>query len=103
MARRGAAIVGALSDETLANDPDGVDAVIAGPSGLVTPVMQRIIAWIRAHDLKPGAAIPSEASLSLAFGVSRAVVREALRSLAALTLIDVGNGRRGPRRVPRRR
>jgi len=100
MARRGAAIVGTLRDETLANDPDAVDAVIAGPSGLVTPVMQRIIGWIRAHDLKPGAPIPSETSLSLAFGVSRAVVREALRSLAALTLIDVGNGRRARVAIP---
>ena len=70
MARRGAAIVGTLRDETLANDSDAVDAVIAGPSGLVTPVMQRIIGLIRANDLKPGAPIPSEAALSLAFGVS---------------------------------
>ncbi len=81
------------------NGRDG-DPVVAGPSGLATPVMHRIIALIRANDLKPGAPIPSEASLSLAFGVSRAVVREALRSLAALTLIDVGNGRRARVAIP---
>ena len=61
--------------------------MIAGPSGLVTPVMQRIIGSIRANDLKPGLM----KLLSLAFGVRR--VRE-VDLLAALTLIDVGNGRR---------
>lgn len=41
-----------------------------------------------------------EATLSLSFGVSRPIVREALRSLAALTLIDVGNGRRARVAIP---
>ncbi len=93
-------IAGMAHGEAGANDREGGETVTAGPSGLVTPVMHRIIGLIRANELKPGAPIPSEASLSLAFGVSRAVVREALRSLAALTLIDVGNGRRARVAIP---
>src|SRR5579872_2722160 len=69
-------------------------------SGLVKPVTHKIIALIREQGLKPGAPIPSEGALALTFGVSRAVIREALRSLAALTLIDVGNGRRARVCVP---
>ena len=70
------------------------------PGGLVTSTIHRIIALIRDADLKPGAPLPSEAALSLAFGVSRAIVREALRSLSALTLIDVGAGRRARVGIP---
>ncbi|HLW91282.1 MAG TPA: FadR/GntR family transcriptional regulator [Roseiarcus sp.] len=49
---------------------------------------------IRAERLGQGDPLPSENALALEFGVSRAVVREAFRSLAALKLIDIGNGRR---------
>jgi DNA-binding FadR family transcriptional regulator len=70
------------------------------PGGLVASTIRRIIAFIRGNDLKAGAALPSEAELSLTFGVSRAVVREALRSLSALTLIDVGAGRRARVAIP---
>lgn len=81
--------------------PQGEGRVaIDNHSGLVKPVTNKIIALIREQGLKPGAPIPSEGSLALTFGVSRAVIREALRSLAALTLIDVGNGRRARVCVP---
>jgi DNA-binding FadR family transcriptional regulator len=73
---------------------------IESHTGLVKPIIHKIIALIREQGLKPGAPIPSEGALALTFGVSRAVIREALRSLAALTLIDVGNGRRARVRVP---
>lgn len=76
------------------------EAMSGGATGLVTPVMQRIIGLIRTQELKAGVPLPSEASLSLTFGVSRPIVREALRSLAALTLIDVGNGRRARVAIP---
>ena len=49
---------------------------------------------IRSEGLKIGDILPSEAAVGLQLGVSRAVVREAYRSMAALKLIDVGNGRR---------
>ena len=49
---------------------------------------------IRAEGLQAGDGLPSETTLALRLGVSRAVVREAFRSLAALRLIDLGTGRR---------
>ena len=49
---------------------------------------------IRDKDLKPGDRLPAEATLSRDLQVSRTVVREALRSLAALRLVDLGAGRR---------
>jgi DNA-binding FadR family transcriptional regulator len=86
------AVAGASHGEERENGPS--------PGGLVTSTIHRIIALIRDSDLKPGAPLPSEAALSLAFGVSRAIVREALRSLSALTLLDVGAGRRARVAIP---
>jgi len=76
-----------------------VNVGLAGTAGLVERVMADIGAHIREHALLPGATLPSEAELAAAAGVSRNVVREALRGLAALRLIDIGNGRR-PRVAP---
>lgn len=49
---------------------------------------------IRANDLKVGDTLPGEGYFAESVGVSRAVIREAFGGLAALHLIDVGNGRR---------
>lgn len=62
--------------------------------GRVDRVAAAVQARIRAENLRPGDAIPSESALALQLGVSRVVVREAFSSLQALQLIDVGNGRR---------
>jgi GntR family transcriptional regulator, transcriptional repressor for pyruvate dehydrogenase complex len=61
---------------------------------LVTQATQAVRDHIRAHDLKVGDTLPGEAHFAEAVGVSRAVMREAFGALAALRLIDVGNGRR---------
>jgi DNA-binding FadR family transcriptional regulator len=62
--------------------------------GLVEHVKEALQAHIRAEGLAPGDALPSETAFASELNVSRAVVREAFRSLAALRLIDIGNGRR---------
>lgn len=49
---------------------------------------------IRDRDLKPGDRLPAEGALSKELQVSRTVVREALRSLAALHLVQLGAGKR---------
>ena len=64
-----------------------------GPS-LVAQATQAVRDHIRTHDLKVGDTLPGEAFFAEAVGVSRAVIREAFGALAALRLIDVGNGRK---------
>jgi DNA-binding FadR family transcriptional regulator len=61
---------------------------------LVTQAVQAVRDHIRANDLKVGDTLPGEGQFSAKLGVSRAVMREAFGALAALKLIDVGNGRR---------
>ena len=49
---------------------------------------------LEAGGLRPGDRLPTEIELARLHGVSRTVVREALRALATLGVIDLGNGRR---------
>lgn len=64
------------------------------PISLVSRVVHGIRRLIHSDGLKIGDPLPSEAAIGEQLGVSRAVVREAYRSMAALRLISVGNGRR---------
>ncbi|RVG73964.1 FadR/GntR family transcriptional regulator [Sinorhizobium meliloti] len=66
----------------------------SGAEGLLGGVMTAVKAHIRENGLQVGDSLPSEGAFAEKLGVSRSVVREAYRSLAALTLIDIGNGRR---------
>jgi GntR family transcriptional repressor for pyruvate dehydrogenase complex len=64
-------------------------------------VRDELLAAIKRGELKPGDAIPSERRLGETFGVSRVSVREALRSLEAMQLVEIHHGRgtfvsRGP-------
>ena len=61
---------------------------------LVGDVIGAITRHIRQNDLMPGDRLPSEASLSKEFNVSRTVVREAFRSLAAMQFIELATGKR---------
>ena len=63
-------------------------------SGLVGDAIGAITRHIREHDLVPGDRLPSEATLSRELNVSRTVVREAFRSLAAMRIIDLATGKR---------
>jgi GntR family transcriptional repressor for pyruvate dehydrogenase complex len=47
---------------------------------------------IASDDLKPGDALPAERELGKQFGVSRTVIREAVRALAARGLLEVKSG-----------
>lgn len=69
------------------------DATAAG-GGLVGEAIGAITRHIRDNDLTPGDRLPSEAALSRELNVSRTVVREAFRSLAAMRIIEIANGRR---------
>ena len=67
-----------------------------GPNAgsLVDQAVHAVRAHIRGNDMKVGDTLPSEGHFAASLGVSRAVLREAFGALAALRLIDVGNGRR---------
>lgn len=60
----------------------------------VAGAIAAITRLIRDRELKPGDHLPAEAALSQQFHVSRTVIREALRSLAALRLVNLGVGKR---------
>ena len=53
----------------------------------------QLLDHIRSLDLQPGALLPSETRLSAEYGVSRQVVREALRSLQGRGVVTILNGR----------
>jgi GntR family transcriptional regulator, transcriptional repressor for pyruvate dehydrogenase complex len=56
--------------------------------------MSAVTGYIRDNKLRVGDTLPGETHFAIALGVSRAVMREAFGALAALKLIDVGNGRK---------
>lgn len=64
------------------------------PDTLVQSTKLSIIDYIREHNLKVGDKLPSEASFVQQLEVSRTVVREAYKSLAALGIIEMSAGRR---------
>jgi DNA-binding FadR family transcriptional regulator len=69
------------------------DRVIENGS-LVDRAVRCVRDHIRDNDLKVGDNLPSEGAFAARLGVSRAVMREAFSTLAALHQIDVGNGRK---------
>jgi GntR family transcriptional repressor for pyruvate dehydrogenase complex len=62
--------------------------------GLVDRTIADVRAWLRDNQLRPGDVLPSETAMAERLGVSRTVAREAFRALAALRIIEIGNGRR---------
>ncbi len=61
---------------------------------MVSETIGVITTHIRDHELMPGDRLPSETSLARDINVSRSVVREAYRSLAAMRLITLSPGKR---------
>lgn len=60
---------------------------------LAEQVAEAVKESILAGDFAPGAPLPTEPEMSAAFGVSRAVVRDATRMLAAQGLVEAQHGR----------
>lgn len=54
---------------------------------------ERILAYIAEERLAPGARLPTEKDLSTALGISRSVVREAVKILSAVGRLSVEKGR----------
>ncbi|WP_114226810.1 MULTISPECIES: FadR/GntR family transcriptional regulator [Sphingomonas] len=66
----------------------------SAPKSLAQVAMDAVNAYIRDEQLRVGDTLPGEGYFAERLGVSRAVMREAFGALAALKLIDVGNGRK---------
>jgi DNA-binding FadR family transcriptional regulator len=63
------------------------------PTLLVPAVVSGLLGRIVTGELRPGTLLPKESELVTAYGVSRTVIREALRVLEEKGLIDVQQGR----------
>ncbi len=77
--------------------PVTADDLVTAPlkgAGLVDQVITHLRDHVAAERLRPGARLPSETTLSTQLGVSRPVVREAMRTLAATGLIEMAAGKR---------
>lgn len=60
--------------------------------GAAEQVARRILALVQSGSLRPGDQLPAERELAVILGVSRPVVREALRGLAILGVVRVRPG-----------
>jgi GntR family transcriptional repressor for pyruvate dehydrogenase complex len=76
----------------MANDQSIPFQVLERAPTLSDRVTSSVLELITQAALKPGDRLPSERDLGERFGVSRTVVREALRSLAAKGVLDVRSG-----------
>lgn len=65
---------------------------VAREPSLSDKVTALLLEWILAGELRPGDRLPSERDVGDQFGVSRTVIREAVRSLQAKGVIEVRSG-----------
>ncbi len=65
-----------------------------GRKSLTESVTREILNAILIDRLQPGAVLQSEMQLSERLGISRGIVREAVRGLVNLGIVEIGNGRR---------
>ncbi|MGH2557855.1 MAG: FadR/GntR family transcriptional regulator [Thermomicrobiales bacterium] len=73
-------------DSKLAN----IDPIRREP--LATQVARRLVEFILSGQIEPGDRMPSERQLAEAFGVARSAMREALKSLSLIGLVEVRHG-----------
>lgn len=67
-------------------------AAVLPPEPLPTQVARLLLDYLLAGNVSPGTRLPSERQLAEALGVGRSVVREALKSLGLLGLVEVRQG-----------
>jgi GntR family transcriptional repressor for pyruvate dehydrogenase complex len=60
-------------------------------------ISRSLMEWMAETRLQPGDRLPTELQLAETFGVSRPVIRESLRALAALDIVEISTGK--PARV----
>jgi GntR family transcriptional repressor for pyruvate dehydrogenase complex len=60
---------------------------------LAEQAVRNLLAFIEQQNLKPGGQLPPETQLAADLGVSRPIIREALKSLEGKGIIEVRNGK----------
>lgn len=66
---------------------------IQRPARLAETVVAAVLGWVAGGGSPPGSVLPPEPELAATFGVSRTVVREAVKELAAKGLVRVRQGK----------
>jgi GntR family transcriptional repressor for pyruvate dehydrogenase complex len=59
---------------------------------LATEIARRLVEYLLSGGVEPGSRMPSERQLAEAFGVGRSAMREALKALTLLGLVEVRHG-----------
>jgi GntR family transcriptional repressor for pyruvate dehydrogenase complex len=72
---------------------DGFGAQVERPERLSDKVAEAMLATILRRGLRPGDPLPSERELGEQYGVSRTVIREAVRALGARGVVNAHAGR----------
>lgn len=70
----------------------GLTRIDSRRESVTTEVSRKLLEYLLAGHFQPGDRLPSERRLAEALGVGRSVVREALKSLTLLGLVDVRQG-----------
>lgn len=83
-----------MIDKANSKDEGSSEGRSASGEDLVSKAICEVTQRIRENQLVPGDLLPSESSLSRELSVSRSVIREAFRSLAAMGVIELNVGRR---------
>jgi len=77
---------------TVTTSAQGVQAAVRAPT-LSKQISDALVRSIVRGDIKPGDAMPSEEELAVQFDVSRPVIREAVKELAVIGLVESRQGR----------
>lgn len=83
---------GPSTEGSNARSPDAEMYTAIRRSTLPEEVANQILTLIRDEELRPGDKLPAERDLARLFGVSRPVVREGLRALSIMKVVEVRQG-----------
>jgi GntR family transcriptional repressor for pyruvate dehydrogenase complex len=71
----------------------GLESVeFSRPEAITTEISRKLLEYLLAGNIQPGEKLPSERTLAEALGVGRSVVREAIKPLSLLGLVEVRQG-----------
>lgn len=87
-----------FADLLVAGREDAPKADFGGPAlerrSISEQVANRIMSMIKSGNLRPGDRLPTEAQMTIAFGISRPPLREALKALTLMGLLESRQGGR---------